>query len=413
MKRSAALAAAVLLAAKCLSAYSVLTHEAVIDAVWKDHVEPALRARFTSAPADAVRHARAYAYGGCILQDMGYYPFGSRFFSDLTHYVRTGDFVSALLAEARTVEEYAFALGALAHYAADTEGHSHAVNPAVAIVYPHLAKRYGASVTYEENPRAHVKTEFGFDVLQVARGRYAPDAYHDFIGFEVARDLLDRAFLSTYSLRLDDVFPSVDLALGSYRWAVRSLIPQAAKVAWELNKDDLKRDRPGLTRRAFIYNLSRAGYEREWGRQHRGPGLGARILAVFVRLIPKVGPLDALAFHAPTPRTADLFMESFNRTVAGYERWLADARSGRLRLDNRNLDTGGAAAPGEYGLTDATYGLLARRLADGDASRVSSELRAHIVWFYANPDALGRARRKGKEWRRTQAALRTLAHAAR
>jgi len=106
-------------------------------------------------------------------------------------------------------------------------------------------------------------------------------------------------------------------------------------------------------------------------------------------------------------------MESFNRTVAGYERWLADARSGRLRLDNRNLDTGGAAAPGEYGLTDVTYGLLACRLADGDASRVSPELRAHIAWFYANPDALGRARRKGKEWRRTQAALRTLALAAR
>ena len=60
---------------------------------------------------------------GCIIQDMGYYPFGSKFFSDLVHYVRTGDFVANLIGEAQNLDEYAFALGALAHYAADTQGH--------------------------------------------------------------------------------------------------------------------------------------------------------------------------------------------------------------------------------------------------------------------------------------------------
>ena len=80
---------------------------------------------------------------GCIIQDMGYYPFGSKFFSDLVHYVRTGDFIVNLIREAQTLNEFAFALGALAHYAADTQGHSVAVNRSVALEYPKLARKYG------------------------------------------------------------------------------------------------------------------------------------------------------------------------------------------------------------------------------------------------------------------------------
>ena len=161
--------------------YSVLSHEAIIDAAWKDGIEPLLLSRFPSATPDQLLQAHAYAYGGAIIQDMGYYPFGSQFFSDLTHYVRSGDFVLALIAESRDLNEYAFALGALAHYAADTEGHRLATNLSVPLMYPKLAKKYGPVITYDQKPSAHSQVEFGFDVDQVAEGNYAPHAYHEFI----------------------------------------------------------------------------------------------------------------------------------------------------------------------------------------------------------------------------------------
>src|ERR1700678_1412421 len=104
-------------------AYSVLTHEAIIDSAWPKILRPLILQRFPAATDDQLREAHAYAYGGAIIQDMGYYPFGSKFFSDLVHYTRTGDFVVALIEDAgqsQDINDYAFALGALAHYAADT-----------------------------------------------------------------------------------------------------------------------------------------------------------------------------------------------------------------------------------------------------------------------------------------------------
>ena len=120
--------------------YSVLTHEAIIDAAWDDSIKPILLKRFPRATVEQLREAHAHAYGGAIIQDMGYYPFGSKFYTDLVHYVRSGDFIEALLGEARDLDEYAFALGALAHYAADNTGHPVAVNPAVPILFPNCKR---------------------------------------------------------------------------------------------------------------------------------------------------------------------------------------------------------------------------------------------------------------------------------
>src|SRR5215467_5055237 len=218
--------------------YSVLTHEAIIDAAWKDDIEPLLLSRFPCATPKELVEAHAYAYGGAIIQDLGYYPFGSRFFSDLTHYVRTGDFVLALIEESHDLNEYAFALGALAHYAADNSGHRLATNLSVAILYPGLAQKYGPIVTYEDKPSAHMKVEYGFDVDQVSKGHYAPKAYRDFIGFEVSKPVLERAFSKTYSLDLSSAFFSVDVAIGRYRHAVSTVIPRMTKVAWHLKRNE-------------------------------------------------------------------------------------------------------------------------------------------------------------------------------
>ena len=289
--------AALLVLPAPVHAYAVLSHEAIIDAAWETHIKPLLLKKFPQATEEDLSRAQAYAYGGAIIQDMGYYPYGSPFFSDLTHYIRSGDFILALLRDAKDLNDYAFAVGALAHYAADNDGHRIGTNRAVPILYPNLRKKYGDSVSYEDAKLAHVKTEFGFDVLEIARERYAPDSYHDFIGFEVSRTVLDQAFRETYGLELKDALLNEDKALSSYRRDVSKLIPKATRIAWHLKKDEIKDDVPNATKRRFLYNLSRSNYEREWGKDYRKPSPGERFLAFLYRLLPKFGPLQILQFQ--------------------------------------------------------------------------------------------------------------------
>ena len=134
-------------------------------------------------------------------------------------------------------------------------------------------------MTYEEDKLAHIKTEFGFDVLEVARGRYAPDNYHDFIGFGVSAPLLEQAFQETYGLDLKTVLPDEDKVLGSYRHDVSQLLPKATRVAWSLKKDEIMKDQPGMTKKKFLYNLSRASYQKNWGKQYQPPTFWERLLA--------------------------------------------------------------------------------------------------------------------------------------
>ena len=403
---------AALLLCPALQGYSVLTHEAIIDSAWDASIKPLLLRRFPNSLPDELVQAHAYAYGGCILQDMGYYPFGSKFFSDLVHYVRTGDFVLALIAESQDLDEYAFALGALAHYAADNEGHSIAVNPSVAVAYPRLKRKYGKVVTYAEDPTAHLRVEFGFDVLQVARGSYAPQAYHDFIGFQVAKPVLERAFRDTYALDLKDVFGDLDLALGTYRYAVSQVIPEMTKVAWKLKEKHLIAANPALTRRRFVYNLSRASYRKEWTGHHREPGIGTRILAFIIRILPKIGPLKALVPKPPTPQTDQWFEHSFDRTLTMYRGLLTDLSRHQLQLPDRDFDTGKMTGPTEYSLADATYAKLAVKLAAMDPASIDAKVRENVLAFYRNLDLPFDTKKHPDEWRTTVAAIDKLKQSA-
>jgi len=388
-----------------VGAYAVLSHEAIIDAVWSTHIVPLLEKRFPNPTPDELRQAHAFAYGGAIIQDIGYYPFGSKFFSDLTHYVRCGDFVETLLQDAQDINEYAFALGALSHYAADNEGHRIAVNRVVPILYPNLKKKYGDIVTFEDDPLAHVKAEFGFDVLEVARGRYAPEAYRDFIGFEVAQPLLEKAFQEVYGLDLKDVLERESQAIGSYRHDVSKVIPKATRVAWQVKKHDIQQDEPGITQKRFLYNLSRSSYEKNWGVDYRQPSAGEKILAFLFKMIPKIGPLKVLAFKTPTPETEKLFETSFNVILERYRAELMELNSGHVELPNDNMDIGKATPPGEYRLNDDTYAQLLDRLSARNFSGVSPELQADIEQFYANPDGPNAVRRNAKRWARIQTEL--------
>ena len=383
-----------------VQAFSVLTHEAIIDSAWKDSIRPLLLQRFPNATKDELKEAHAYAYGGSIIQDMGYYPFGSHLFSDLVHYVRTGDFVEALIRDSENINDYAFALGALAHYAADNNGHRIAVNRSVPILYPKLRKKYGDVITYDENPAAHLKTEFGFDVLQVAKGHYALDAYHDYIGFKVAQPLLEKAFEETYSIELKSIFTSYDLAVATYRHTVSGLIPEMTKVAWNLKKDDIERATPGITEKKFLYHLSRASYQKNWKEKYQEPGFGTKFLAFIIRVIPKIGPFRTLTFRTPTPQTEKMFEDSFNHTITEYQNLTQRQKEGdgHVELLNDNFDTGTVTGPGQYPLADKTYAQLLDRLAKNHFAQVSPELRAAVLSYYSDLNAPFSNKKNKKEW---------------
>src|ERR1700674_2013941 len=372
-----------LLCASVSFAYSVLTHEQIVDLLWTDELRPLLLKRFPALTEEQLKEAHGYAYGGAVIQDLGYYPFGSVEFSNLVHYVRSGDFVRELLLQSQDANEYAFALGALAHYASDIGGHP-AVNQAVSIQYPKLRAKYGNSVRYAQDHTAHLKTEFGFDMAQVAKNRYASRQYHDFIGFQVSKPLLERTFPIVYGVELKDVLTHEDLAVGSYRYAVSRLIPQMTKIALRTHKKDLMSETPNFAKKKFLYRLSRSEYEKDWGKDYTKPDFGTRVWSVLLRYMPKIGPFKALAFNNPTPQTEDMYFKSINTTVDQYRIYLQQVRAGSLKLANCDFDTGKETNAAEYSLTDDTYAKLLGQLAERKFDLTFTDLRDNILQFYSD-----------------------------
>jgi len=393
-----------LLTVRPSSGYSVLTHEEIVDLAWEDSIKPLLLAKYPNATAEQLIKAHAYAYGGCVIQDMGFYPFGNKRFGDLVHYVRSGDFVQSLIDQAGDINEYAFALGALAHYAADISGHP-AVNRAVPMEFPKLRKKFGNTVTYEQDPKAHIRTEFGFDVAQVAKKRYAPESYHDFIGFEVSKPLLERAFLKTYGIELKDLFKSLDLSIGTYRRSISTIIPEMTKVALLSKQNVPVPEKNNAAKKQFIYYLSRADYEREWGKEYERPGIGARIFAFLFRLIPKFGPFRAINFKTPSTQTEDLYIKSVDLTVQTYKQQLQALKAGNLHLPDVNFDTSERTRAGQYKLTDEAYADLLGKLAEKHFAHVTPALRDDILHFYDNLNAPIETKRHKDKWERLQRQL--------
>jgi hypothetical protein len=380
-------------------AYSVLTHEEIVDLLWIDEIRPLLLKRYPGLSEDQIKEAHAYAYGGAVIQDLGYYPFGSAEFSELVHYVRSGDFVIELLRESTDANEYAFALGALAHYSSDITGHP-AVNQAVAIEYPKLRAKFGTSVRYAQDKTAHLKTEFGFDMVQVSKNRYASQQYHDFIGFKVSKPLLERAFPVVYGLEMKDVLSHEDLAIGSYRFSVSRLIPEMTQVALQTHKKDMIREHPDFAKKKFLYRLSRSDYEREWGKDYTKPGFGTRILSILLRYMPRIGPFKGLGFKDPTPQTEDMYFKSINSTVDQYRTFLRAVKNDSIQLPNCDFDSGQATQAAEYSLTDDTYAKLLGQLSGRKFDRTTPELRANILDFYSDLSASIETKKNPDDWKK-------------
>jgi hypothetical protein len=402
--RALAVVLVMLLCSNVSLAYSVLTHEEIVDLVWTDELRPLLLKRFPALTEDQLKEAHGYAYGGAVIQDLGYYPFGSVEFSNLVHYVRSGDFVRELQLQSQDANEYAFALGALAHYASDIAGHP-AVNQAVSIQYPKLRAKYGNSVRYAQDHTAHLKTEFGFDMVQVAKNRYASQQYHDFIGFQVSKPLLERTFPMVYGVELKDVLAHEDLAIGSYRFAVSRMIPEMTKIALRTHEKDMMKETPDFAKKKFLYRLSRSDYEKEWGKDYKKDGFKTRLFSIILRYMPKIGPFKALAFNNPTAQTEDMYFKSINTTVDKYRIYLQQVRAGSLELANCDFDTGKETKAAEYSLTDDTYAKLLDQLAQRKFDLTSADLRDNILNFYSDLSLPLETKKDNVRWQSVLASL--------
>jgi hypothetical protein len=431
--------------------YSLLTHEQLIDLTWDDSIVPLLKSRYPTLTDAQIEHARAYAYGGCVIQDIGYYPFGDPFFSDLTHYVRSGDFVVNLFRNAGNADELAFAIGALSHYIGDSIGHAYATNLAVPVEFPKLGEEYGKSVNYAQGESQHVRTEFAFDVNEIDRGRFAPVHYLRHVGLHVPQRQLELAFYQTYGLAED--FSSGRgrrVNVKGYRFAVSRFIPSIgyAVALLHRHREPPVVDSPELQR--LTSELAAVAKKNDWDAYRHKPGIGTYSLAALLFVLPKVGPLKLAAVKGPTPDTDREYMKSVLRSAdalnfairrftpppatrsSAKEAAKEDVHSQpppadplpakldaaqkvprgssdpRHPLRNRDLDTGETVKPGGYPLTDATYCRLVHRLAAKPGQPIPPGIKEDILTYYSNMDVNFATKSKAATWKALQSDLATL-----
>jgi hypothetical protein len=388
--------------------YSVQSHEELIDLAWKQSIRPILLKHYPTLTEAQLQEAHSYAYGGSAIQDFGYYPFGNPFFSDLTHYVRAGDFVLSLLHNAQTADELAFAIGSLSHYIGDTVGHSSAVNLSVPIEFPKLEKKYGPNVNYAENPHAHVQTEFAFDINQLSKRRFAPYAYLKFVGLEIPRPLLRKAFFETYGLNLPDIIGSKETSIRVYRRSVRSFIPNIAAAETLLHKKNFPADNPSPALDDLTKDLIQASADNNWETYRKTPGFGLHVYAGFIYILPKVGTLKMLAIKGPNQKTEDLYVKSLNRSIKSMRFVLTNFDRIDTYISNRDLDTGQVVKPGGYPLTDKTYAKLLGMITSKPANVVPTQLKHDLIAYYSDPEAPIITKKDPQAWARVQANLKTL-----
>ena len=372
--------------ARC-QAFSVVAHQTVVDQAWDGTLLPALRKRFPNTTQRELEDAYAYARGGSHLPDLGYFPLGNHLFTDLLHYVRTGDFYERAVKEARSAQEYAFALGMLAHYEVDTIGHPEATNLAVPIIYPKLAGKYGASVTYADSPSAHLETEFRFDVLQVAHLHEIPNLFEDSIEFKVPREFLERVFEETYGLKLDDLFVNYDVALNTYRWGFRTLIHEGTGIAWELYRQDIESLQPGIKREQFVQGMSRADFVKQFGKAFLEPSYFVQFIGFFGNLVPNIGPLKRLPFKPLPDNVKQFYFRAYRNASDEYLKEISVAESGGMVLPDLILDTGEPARAGAYAPADKAYAELLDHHAQDNFAHMPKALAADMLGHFRDRDA--------------------------
>ncbi len=371
--------------------YALLTHEMIVNATWENSIIPLLKQKYPEATDSNLIEAKEYVYGGTVIPDVGYYPFGNMFFTDLIHYVRTGDFIQALLDESQNLDEYAFSLGVLCHYTADVYGHSEGTNLAVPMRFPKEKAKFGDTVTYEQDHVSHIQMEFSFDVLQTALGNYSAQTYHEFVGFKISQPVLERAFKKTYSLDLKTYFNPV--AVGFLRYSIKHIYEELTKDAWRLRKVDITKAHPLLTQKDFQFRMGKKDYYKEYGK----PKFKAIFFYSIIKIIPKIGPLLVLKFEAPTPEVEKLYKQSLDTVIFNFSLSLKKISKGDTLLLNKDFDTGKKTISGEYKLADECYYKLLGTLDNNKFQYLSPALKNNILEFYKTPVTLKFPERKSRK----------------
>jgi hypothetical protein len=407
--RASALLLCFLLVCKPAGAYSLLTHEQLIDLTWESSIVPLLRSRYPNITPEELERARSYAYAGCVIQDVGYYPFGDPFFSDLTHYVRSGDFVVHLFQDAKDANQLAFAIGALSHYIGDNIGHSQATNRAVPVEFPKLAAKYGPVVTFGEGKHPHIQTEFAFDINQIAHHRLAPVRYLRHVGLNVPTAQLATAFYQTYGLSEDfSKARSRRINVGGFRFAVRSFLPRIAYALTVLHRGRMPADSTSPDLQKLADEVAQVAAQNNWDQYRKKAGVGTYSLAGVIYVLPKIGPLKMLAIKGPTDTTEEEYVRSVNQSTDALSSMLARFGKPTRTLPNRDLDSGAKVQPGAYRLTDDTYAKLLDKLVADPHHTVPPGLKSDIVDYYADPQAPIYTKKNPQKWARVQTDLQTL-----
>jgi hypothetical protein len=445
---SAILFLLLLACARPLAAYSLLTHEQLIDLTWHDSIVPLLLSRYPNlTPAD-LEQARAYAYAGCVIQDIGYYPFGDKSFSNLTHYVRAGDFVVNLFRNAGNANELAFAVGALSHYVGDSIGHAQATNLAVPIEFPALADKFGRVVNYAQGPRQHVQTEFAFDIDQIAHHRFAPLPYLRHVGLRVPIRQLALAYYQTYGITEDFGKRGRRINVGAYRFAVHAFIPRVAYALTLLHRNHEPPETPSPDLDTIQKEVAAVSGRDNWDHWRHKAGIGTYALAGILFVIPKFGPLSIVAIKGPTSDTEADYLHSVVQSTVALRHALArftppppvrstaspadsaqqdsplqpqtadlvtikaffsQFRDPLHPLPNRDLDTGRVVQLGGYPLTDLTYAALLHQLTRQPSQPIPPGIKRDVLLYFANPPAIVVDHESPQLWAQVQADLIVLA----
>jgi hypothetical protein len=407
--RGSSLVLCALLACQPAGAYSVLTHEQLIDLTWQSSIVPLLRSHYPKITDAQLEEARSYAYAGSVIQDVGYYPFGDPFLSNLTHYVRSGDFIVHLFRDAKDANQLAFAIGALSHYVGDNIGHSQATNPSVGVEFPKLAAKYGPVVTFGEDESAHVRTEFAFDIDEIAHHRFAPVHYLRHVGLNVPTQQLAAAFYDTYGLSADfSRARSRRINVGGFRFAVRSFVPRIAYAVTLLHRSHMPADSMSPDLQKLSSEVAQIAAENNWDKYRKKAGIGTYSLAGLIFILPKIGPLKLVSIKGPDATTKEEYIRSVNRSTELLSSTLVRFGSPHQTLANRDLDTGAPVRPGGYRLTDETYAKLLHLLAVDPHHTVPPGLKRDILNYYADPNAPIHTKKNPTQWARVQSDLQVL-----
>lgn len=416
------------------TAYSLLTHEQLIDLTWKDSIVPLLLSRYPNLTPAELDLARAYAYGGCVIQDIGYYPFGDQAFSNLTHYVRSGDFVVNLFRNATNANEMAFAIGALSHYIGDSVGHADATNLAVPVEFPKLGAKYGSSVSYAEGKHQHVQTEFAFDINEIAHHRVAPLRYMRHIGLKVPMRQLALAFYQTYGLT-DNFTGRGRINVRGYRFAVRTFIPRIAYGVTVLHRRHEPADSTAPEVVELEKETSQVAQDNNWQAYRRKAGIETYVIASLLFILPKVGPFSLVNVKGPNAQTEAEYAHSVAFSTTALRRILVrftpvearytgpvpalgslmhpndtstQHRDPNHPLPNRDLDTGHVVQPGGYSLTDSTYAYLLHKLVQNPGQAIPPGLKDDIERYYSNLNLPITTKKDPERWKQVLADLNTL-----